>query len=92
MRVRLLKVVVQPVFVIEDGDGYLEDLATDPVTVSAKEWPTFATERFAEMHANLADSLAQREPLTAGVDEHEPPVDDLEPATVDPHPSVRVDP
>ena len=47
-RLRLLKVVVQPVFVIEGPDGELEELRAEPVEVGAREWPTFATGRFEE--------------------------------------------
>jgi hypothetical protein len=45
-RLRLLKVIVQPVVVIDDGDSLLEQVA-DPVVVSAADWPTYATEGFA---------------------------------------------
>lgn len=46
-KLRLLKVICQPVFVIDDGEGLVEQ-PTQPVEVPAAEWPTFATGRFAE--------------------------------------------
>lgn len=46
-KLRLLKVIVQPVFVIDDGESLAEQPA-QPVEVSASEWPTFASGRFAE--------------------------------------------
>lgn len=44
-RLRLLKVVVQPIFVIDDGES-LAEYAADPVVVSPGDWPTFATTAF----------------------------------------------
>lgn len=44
-RLRLLKVVVQPIFVIDDGETLTEH-AAEPVIVSPKDWPTFATTTF----------------------------------------------
>ncbi len=52
-RLHLLEVVVQPVFVVEDDDGFFGKLAVDPIVVAAREWPTFATERF----VRLSDAL-----------------------------------
>lgn len=40
-RVRLLKVLVQPVFVVDDGTN-VEELTIDAVQVKAAEWDTFA--------------------------------------------------
>ena len=55
-RLRLLKVVCQAVFVLDDGES-LTELVTEPVTVQAEEWPSFASERFvagaAELRARL---------------------------------------
>ena len=45
-KLRLLKVNVQPVFVIDDGET-LSEQAAQPVTVSAEDWPTYPTEGFA---------------------------------------------
>lgn len=45
MKVRLLKVVVQPVFVLDDGETLVE--VEHPATViPAAEWPTYSSERF----------------------------------------------
>lgn len=46
-RLRLLKVIVQPIFVIDDGNT-LTEYASAPVDVSPQEWPTFAKDRFAQ--------------------------------------------
>jgi hypothetical protein len=46
-RLRLLKVIVQPIFVVDDGESLVEQ-AAQPVEVPASEWPTFITGRFAE--------------------------------------------
>jgi hypothetical protein len=39
-KLRLVKVVLQPVFVIDDG-GSLEENAAEPITVSAAEWADY---------------------------------------------------
>jgi hypothetical protein len=44
-RVRLVKVVVQPVFMIDDGET-LTDIEHPPVTIPARDWPTYSSERF----------------------------------------------
>jgi hypothetical protein len=46
-KLRLLKVIVQPVFVVDDGEQLVE-LRADPVEVSGREWPTFPEGRFQE--------------------------------------------
>lgn len=46
-KLRLLKVIVQPVFVLDDGEILTEQVG-QAVEVSASEWPTFATGSFAE--------------------------------------------
>lgn len=47
MKLRLLKVLVQPVFVIDDGENLVERSA-EPVAVPATEWPSYATGAFLE--------------------------------------------
>jgi hypothetical protein len=47
MRLRLLKVICQPVFVVDDGEALTEHPA-EPVVVTAAEWPTYAAGSFAE--------------------------------------------
>lgn len=57
MRLRLLKVTVQPVFVVDDGETLTERVG-QPVEVTAANWPGFAASAFApdemaEMQAHL---------------------------------------
>jgi hypothetical protein len=46
-KLKLLKVILQPVFVLDDG-VYLTEQLTDPVEVPASSWPAFAKEGFAQ--------------------------------------------
>ena len=46
-RLRLLKVVVQPVFAIDDGETLTETTA-EPVVVASADWPTYPATRFLE--------------------------------------------
>jgi hypothetical protein len=55
-RLRLVKVVTQATFVLDDGESLVEQLA-NPVTVSAAEWPTYAGGRFQEQVAALEAEL-----------------------------------
>lgn len=52
MKLRLLKVICQPVFVLDDGESLVEQVA-EPVVVPAAEWPTYPTEGFARSFATL---------------------------------------
>lgn len=54
-RLRLLKIVVQPVFVLDDGDTVTEQVA-DAFTVPAAGWRSFADigGKFDQAVANLA--------------------------------------
>jgi len=68
-RVRLVKVIVQPVFVLDDGTTIVE-VDQPPIAIPAAEWPTYSGERFprevAEWQARLdAESTPLRitEPL-----------------------------
>lgn len=56
MKLRLLKVIVQPVFALDDGDALTEQPG-EPVTVSPAEWPTFATDRFAQGFEQLRQQV-----------------------------------
>jgi hypothetical protein len=62
-KLRLLHVVVQPYFVIDDGEN-LEPHICEPVTVTASDWPTFPTTGFAaaldqlQTQINAADADA----------------------------------
>lgn len=51
-KLRLLKVLVQPVFVIDDGDA-LTEVQAEAVVVSPEEWPTYPTTGFAQAVENL---------------------------------------
>lgn len=44
-KLRLVKVHVQPVFVLDDGNSITE-VEHAPVTIPASEWPTYSGERF----------------------------------------------
>lgn len=55
-KLRLLKVIVQPVFVVDDGERLVEQTA-EPVVVSPADWPTFATTAFVEGVAQLQRQL-----------------------------------
>ncbi len=52
MQLRLLKVIVQPVFVVDNGETLLEQVA-EPVPVSAADWPGYATGAFLDAFAQL---------------------------------------
>ena len=55
-RLRLIKVIVQPVFVLDDGESITE-VDQAPVAIPASEWPAYSGERFprevAEWQARL---------------------------------------
>jgi hypothetical protein len=44
-KIRLVKVVVQPVLMLEE-DGELAEVEHPPVVIPAAEWPTYSSERF----------------------------------------------
>lgn len=44
-KLRLVKVLVQPVFVLDDGENVTE-LEHPAVAIPAAEWPTYSGERF----------------------------------------------
>jgi hypothetical protein len=56
MRLRLVKVIVQPVFVLDDGET-LAERATEPVTVSPADWPTYPTTGFVQATEALQAQL-----------------------------------
>jgi len=45
-RVRLLKVLVQPVFALDDGENLDPMPEHRVVEIPASEWPTYSSERF----------------------------------------------
>jgi hypothetical protein len=58
-RLRLVKVVCQAHFVLEDGDGNLTEQIAQPVEVAAKDWPTYASEHFSTAVEALEASLQE---------------------------------
>jgi hypothetical protein len=55
-RLRLLKVIVQPVFAVDDGES-LSEQAAQPIVVQAAEWPTYATTNFVQAMEDLQAQL-----------------------------------
>jgi hypothetical protein len=60
-RLRLVKVLVQAVFVEDDGE-HLQELVTDPVEVAATEWLSFPAGRFEDLRAQAELDLQRRGP------------------------------
>lgn len=63
-KVRLIKVHVQPVFVLDDGEN-LTDLPHPPITIPAAEWSTYSNERFP---AEMAEWQAQLDAESTDID------------------------
>jgi hypothetical protein len=55
-KLRLLKVIVQPVFVLDDGDN-LTEVQADPVVVSPEDWPRYPTTGFARAVDALQEQI-----------------------------------
>ncbi len=55
-RLRLLKAVVQFVFVVDDGVTLTERIA-EPVVIPASGWPSWATEEYPVLLAQLEGQL-----------------------------------
>jgi hypothetical protein len=55
-KLRLIKVLVQPVLVLDDGET-IEEVEHPAIVIPADEWPTYSSERFpreiAEWQARL---------------------------------------
>jgi hypothetical protein len=71
VKLRLLKVVVQPVFLLDDGET-LTELQHPPTAIPAAEWPSYSNERFPqeveEWQRRLdADPEAARAAVASGV-------------------------
>lgn len=64
-KLRLLKVIVQPVFAIDDGENLVEQVA-EPVSISAAEWPGYATGQFAHAVDQLRQEVEEESPNGAG--------------------------
>jgi hypothetical protein len=56
-KLRLLKVLVQPVFVLDDAEAGLTEVVAEPVTVSAQEWMTYPSTGFSEAFQALREQL-----------------------------------
>lgn len=44
-RIRLIKVVVQPVFVVDDGE-HITEIEHPAIMIPAADWPKYSNERF----------------------------------------------
>lgn len=66
-RLRLLKLVVQPTFALDD-DQSLAEVQAQPIVVPAKDWPGWATggyiEAFAALEAELGCDSTTNTPHT----------------------------
>jgi hypothetical protein len=59
-KIRLVKMLVQPVFIIDHGT-YVEELEHQPVTITARDWPAYSAETFPRELMQLERDLAKRE-------------------------------
>jgi hypothetical protein len=59
-RLRLLEVVIQPVFVLDNGDT-LKKISPQPTVVSADEWPHFAQTEFVRATEDLERRIINAE-------------------------------
>lgn len=57
-KVKLLKVLVQPVFVIDHGT-HLAEIEHPTIAIPADEWPTYSSERFPREVAEWQRQLGQ---------------------------------
>lgn len=75
-KLRLVKVVVQPFFVLDDGENIVE-LDHTPTVIPASEWPTYSSERFpaevAAWQAKLDGEEEAIDPSTASGSRHVTP-------------------
>ncbi|MDQ3740131.1 MAG: hypothetical protein M3389_04220 [Actinomycetota bacterium] len=60
MKLRLVKVAVQPHFVLDDGET-LREVVTDPVVISAAEWQAYRETGFDEAVAELERRLSEEQ-------------------------------
>lgn len=58
LRLRLVKVLVQPVFVADDGESITE-IEHPPMAIPAAEWPTYSGGRFPREMAQYEAQLQQ---------------------------------
>ncbi len=65
-KLRLVKVLVQPVFVVDHGT-HVTELEHPAVVIPALEWPTYSSERFPREVAEFEKAIARGElPSSAG--------------------------
>lgn len=65
-KLKLVKVIVQPVFVIDHGT-YVAELEHPAVVIPAPDWPTYSSERFPREVAEFEKAIARGEfPSSAG--------------------------
>lgn len=55
-QLRLLKVMVQPVFVVDDGET-LTELPTQAIAVPVAHWPDYATTEFIDAMEQLRQQI-----------------------------------
>lgn len=60
-KLRLVKVAVQPVFVLDDGESIIEVPLEEAVVIPASEWPTYSSERFPREVADWQARLDKEE-------------------------------
>lgn len=60
-KLRLVKVIVQPVFVVDDGEN-LAEVAHPAVTVPAEEWSDYSDRRFPRELVRWQEKLDKGEP------------------------------
>jgi hypothetical protein len=57
-KLKLLKIAVQPSFVLEDDDGYLAEVTLGGVTeVAPRDWPSYPVDKFREAAGAIAEQL-----------------------------------
>lgn len=61
MKLRLLKVVVQPVFAIDDGENLTEQ-AAEAISIPAALWPEYAATGFAQQVEQLRQKVEGQAP------------------------------
>lgn len=63
-KLRLVKVMVQPVFVLDDGES-LTELVADTIVVPAADWPTYPTTAYLTGFEALRQQVEGPEPDSA---------------------------
>jgi hypothetical protein len=63
-KLRLVKVMVQPVFMVDDGET-LTEIEHAAIAIPAAEWPTYSSERFPRETEAWEKSLNEELPSSA---------------------------